>query len=250
MQRSIVVFAVIAGLAVVVLAEVPQPTEEMAEMVLIPAGEYMMGREGEGDYSPPHQVKVDSFYLDAYEVTNQQYYDFCLATEHDLPEFWGMEEFHCGSDFPDYPVVGISWWDASDYAEWAGKRLPTEAEWEYAARGGHLDFKFPWGNDVDSTKMNFKSDGSRPMGSYPPNGYGLYEMTGNIWEWVGDYYNEDYYDTIPQVNPTGPEAGRFRTIRGGSWHSGPGCVNVYHRNGLPSHWVDFAVGFRCARDTE
>lgn len=228
----------------------PQPAE--VEMVLIPGGEFLMGEDGEADHSPTHKVYVDSFYMDNYEVTNAQYYRFCKETETKLPEFWGMAEFHSGPDFPDHPVVGISWSDAKAYAEWAGKRLPTEAEWEYAARGGLAGMNYPNGDEVDSTQANYSVNGvvkgTVPVGSYAPNAFGLYDMAGNVWEWVLDYYDGNYYKESPSKNPQGPEEGKFRVIRGGSWHSGPYCNRVYYRKALPSNWVDFAVGFRCAKN--
>ncbi|MFH2056687.1 MAG: SUMF1/EgtB/PvdO family nonheme iron enzyme [bacterium] len=250
MKPVMICLALLLPLQVPAVAQEKIEPQNPTEMVLIPGGEFYYGYRAKDENESKYEVRVDSFFLDLHEVTNSQYFEFCEATKHELPEFWGMDEFHCGPDFPDYPVVGVSWWDAQDYAEWAGTRLPTDAEWEYAARGGHLDFKFPWGNEADSTRMNFGSEGSTPAQSYPPNDYGLYEMTGNVWEWVADYYAEEYRDSTMQVNPTGPEDGRYKTIRGGSWHSGPGCVNVVHRNGLSSSWVDFAVGFRCALDAE
>ena len=222
------------------------------EQVLIRGGEFLMGNEEEGDHNPVHIVYIDSFYLDVCEVTNAQYVVFCTETEHKLPEFWGMEEFHCGPDYSNHPVVGVSWGDARAYAEWAGKRLPTEAEWEYAARGGLVGMNYPNGAELDSTMANHTvqgvATGTVRVGSYPPNGYGLYDMAGNVVEWVFDYYQEDYYATSPEKNPTGPEKGKFRVIRGGGWHSGPSCNRTYFRNALRSSWVDIAVGFRCARD--
>ncbi len=217
-------------------------------MVLVPAGSFMMGAEGELEYSPPHEVYVDSFYIDKHEVTNAEYFEFCEATGRHLPEFWGMDIYHCGPDYPDYPVVGINWRDADAYATWAGKRLPTEAEWEYAARGGLEGKQYPYGDDMDSTMANFKSKGTVPVGSYPPNGYGLYDMAGNVNEWVADYFGFDYYKNSPTENPQGPEIGKFKVFRGGGWHSGKSCNRVYFRNGLPVNWVDFNVGFRCAWD--
>jgi formylglycine-generating enzyme required for sulfatase activity len=223
----------------------------LKNMVLIPKGEFNMGKNSPGpsDWQPEHKVKIDSFYLDKYEVTNKQYYEFCMATKHALPEFWGTKEFKSGLDFPDFPVVGISWFEADGYAKWAGKRLPTEAEWEYASRGGLTDKNFPTGDQADSTKANFgkKYKCILKVGSFQPNGFGLFDMAGNVWEWVSDNYGSDYYKTSPDNNPKGAERGRFKVIRGGSWHSGAMCIQNYYRNGLSPSWVDFGVGFRCAK---
>jgi len=222
------------------------------EMMLIPGGEFTMGKDGESDHSPAHIVYVDSFYLDKYEVTNVQFFKFCKSTDRALPEFWRIEEFHCGPDYPHHPVVGISWNDARDYAEWIGKRLPTEAEWEYAARGTLVGKNYPNGDEIDTTTANFtfagNTRGTVPIGSFPPNGNGLYDMAGNVVEWVQDYYDKDYYKASPKENPTGPSRGKFRVIRGGGWHSGPSCNTVYFRNALRFSWIDFNVGFRCAKD--
>jgi len=115
-----------------------EPLTTDTSMVLIPAGEFLMGKDSESgaSFSPAHQVRIDSFYMDKYEITNRDYLLFCRETENNLPDFWNMDIFRCGEDFLDYPVVGINWSNAEAYAKWAGKRLPTEAEWEYAARGG------------------------------------------------------------------------------------------------------------------
>ena len=217
-------------------------------MVLIPAGTFQMGAEGEQDYSPVHAVTLDSFYIDRHEVTNAEYHRFCQEKAYRLPEFWGMDRYHCGPNYPDYPVVGVNWGDAKAYAEWAGKRLPTEAEWEYAARGGLVGLNYPNTDEIDSTMVNCKSDGTVPVASYAPNGFGLYDMAGNCNEWVADYYDGDYYKTSPTHNPTGPEKGKFKVFRGGGWHSGPFCNRVYFRNALPPGWVDFNVSFRCVKD--
>lgn len=220
-------------------------------MVLIPKGEFTMGKNSANisDWKPEHIVVIDSFYMDKYEVTNQQYYDFCNATNRKLPIFWGIKEFRCGLDFPDYPIIGVSFYDAEAYARWAGKRLPTEAEWEYAARGGLTNKNFPTGDQIDSTRANYgkKYKGTVKTGIFQPNDFGLYDMSGNVWEWVSDNYGSDYYGLSPVENPKGPENGRFKVIRGGSWHSGAMCTRVYFRNGLSSGWVDFAVGFRCVK---
>jgi iron(II)-dependent oxidoreductase len=221
------------------------------EMVLIPAGEFRMGSDDEGDHAPVHAVTVDSFYIDRFEVTNAQYHAFCLDTGRGLPEFWGMDSFRSGPAHPDHPVVGVSWYDAAAYAEWAGKRLPTEAEWEYAARGGLAGAAYPNGDELSPSDANYtKSEHGAPVavGSYPPNGFGLHDAAGNVVEWVADWYASDYYSVSPNAGPTGPGDGKFRVIRGGGWHSGPGCNRVFFRNALPSNWRDINVGFRCARD--
>jgi len=222
-------------------------------MVLIPSGEFKMGKNTSepSDWQPEHLVKINSFYMDKYEVTNSQYYEFCLDVKYPLPEFWGLNDFKSGPDFQDYPVIGVSFNDAERYARWAGKRLPTEAEWEYAARGGLINENFPFaGNQVDSIKANYgkKFKGIMKVGSFQPNGFGLYDVSGNVWEWTTDFYDDDYYSSSPDNNPKGPLKGRFKVIRGGSWHSGAMCIQTYYRNGLSSSWVDFAVGFRCAKD--
>jgi len=225
----------------------------IAELVLIPEGEFLMGSDSEGDHSPVHEVHIAAFYMDKYEVTNARYLAFCEATSHRLPEFWGMERFRCGPDYPNHPVIGVSWYDASDYAEWCGKRLPTEAEWECAARGGLVGMSFPNGDSLHPSDGNYNRSPERcpvAVGSYPANGFGLHDMQGNVVEWVADFYDAEYYASSPPVNPQGPENGRFRVIRGGGWHSGASCNRVHYRNALPPNWVDFNVGFRCAKDPE
>lgn len=182
-------------------------------MVLIPAGEFLMGSDdvdASGNEGPVHTVYVDAFYIDKYEVTNAQYKQFIDAnpqwqkdridrTLHDgtYLALWN------GNDYPpkraSHPVVYVSWYAAIAYAEWAGKRLPTEAEWEKAARGGLTGKKYPWGDDLDSSKANYNHNAKdiTPVGSYPPNGYGLYDMAGNVWEWCLDAYSDDFYARSP-----------------------------------------------------
>ncbi len=220
-------------------------------MVLVPAGEFVMGTEGEGDNSPPHTVRLDAFRIDRYEVTNAESEEFCRATGRALPLFWGSDSLRSGPRYPDHPVVMVSWRDAQEYAAWRGKRLPTEAEWECAARGGLVGRMYVGGDDLDPAQVNFTKSGHRgpvAVGSYAPNGYGLYDMAGNVQEWVADRYGEDYYRTSPGENPRGPERGRLHVIRGGGWYTGPGCMGVGYRIALPANWVDMNVGFRCARD--
>lgn len=222
------------------------------EMVLIPSGSFTMGKNTPNptDWQPEHQVLIDAFYLDKYEVTNKQYYEYCQKTKNPLPEFWGSSLFKCSLEYPDHPVVGISFSDADKYARWAGKRLPTEAEWEYAARAGMQNKNFPWGDQIDSSNANYgkRYKSTIKVGSFKPNAFGVFDMSGNVWEWTSDNYSDDYYSNSPSRNPEGPSSGRFKVIRGGSWHSGAMCVQTYYRNGLSASWVDFAVGFRCAKD--
>ncbi len=222
-------------------------------MALIPSGTVMMGtNHGQAIASPKHPVKLQAFYMDIHEVSNREYEEYCLAIGYKYPEFWGMDIYKSGPDYPEHPVVGVSQFDASQYAEWTGKRLPTEAEWEHAARGGLEDIEYPYGMKADHSMSRFndpKADaGPVKTGSYPPNGYGLYDMSGNVWEWVSDWFSESYYGESPEQNPRGPSTGTFRAFRGGGWHSGPGCNTVHRRNALPPHWVDFAGGFRCVKD--
>lgn len=225
-----------------------------AGMVTIPGGTFIMGKESESgaNFSPAHLVEITAFHMDQYKVTNQEYAEFCTATGHRLPEFWNVDVFRCGEDYPTYPVVGISWYDASKYAQWAGKRLPTEAEWEYAARGGLAGKEYPNGDNWDK-KTPVNQPGSwvnwiEPVGQFEPNGFGLHDIAGNAWEWTADRYAGDYYAHSPKTDPPGPEKGTSRVIRSGSWHSGPGCKKVYYRKGMSANWVDFAIGFRCVKD--
>ena len=216
----------------------------------------MMGKDSEEgyDYSPAHKVKVDSFFMDRHAVTNDKYFLFCKETGHRLPEFWNTDIFKSGEDYPNYPVIGISWSDARKYAEWTGKRLPTEAAQEYAARGGLIGIDYPNGNEWKKETAKQDSIGWKnliePVGKYEPNGFALYDMGGNVWEWVSDVYSKDYYRVSESDNPTGPKDGNIRVIRGGSWLSGAFCKSVFYRKGLPGNWHDFAVGFRCVKDVD
>jgi formylglycine-generating enzyme required for sulfatase activity len=227
--------------------------EQHQGMVLIPGGTYLMGTDhGQAIASPRHPVILHPYYMDAHEVSNREYQEFCLSTGHKFPEFWGMDVYKSGPDYPDHPVVGVSHFDASLYAEWAGKRLPTEAEWEFAARGGLEDIDYPYGEKADHSQSRFNDPdaekGPVKRGTYPPNSYGLHDMSGNVWEWVSDWFSGSYYSESPEHNPKGPSTGTFKVFRGGGWHSGPGCATVHRRNALPTHWVDFAGGFRCVKD--
>ncbi len=228
--------------------------DEYKFMVYIPSGEFIMGKDSkdETDYSPAHKVKIKGFYMDIHEVTNAEYLKFCEATDRNLPEFWGIDKYKSGENYPDCPVIGVNYSDAKAYAEWVGKRLPTEAEWEYAARGGLAGETFPTGSDVEDYPAElWNGDDTRrlfPVMKRKPNGYGLYDMAGSVREWVLDYYQYEFYKNSPSDNPQGPEKGKFRVTRGGGWKSGKMCKTVYGRSAIPSGWVDICVGFRCVKD--
>ncbi|MFC1652199.1 formylglycine-generating enzyme family protein [Planctomycetota bacterium] len=231
--------------------QVPAAAKPPHAPVLIKGGSFRMGSDSRGDHQPAHHVELSDFYMDRYEVTNGEYHGFCQATERKLPEFWGMERYRSGLAYPQHPVIGISWSDAAAYSQWSGKRLPTEAEWEYAARGGLVGKKFPHGDVLSPEHGNYtqsQKDGPVEVGTYAPNGFGLFDMQGNVLEWVHDRYSDSYYEQSPTQNPMGPSKGRFRVIRGGGWHSNATCNQVFWRNALPANWVDFNVGFRCAKD--
>lgn len=249
--KKTVAFLIIAFLSIDTIA---QPENHYDGMALIPSGEFIMGKDMQNGlgFSPAHKVKVNSFYMDTCEVTNREYLQFCKETGHKLPEFWNTDIFRSGEKYLDYPVIGVNWSDANKYAEWAGKRLPTEAEWEYAARGGLVDKDFPNGNEWTKEKPKQDSTGwvnfIAPVGKYDANGFGLYDMGGNVWEWVADRHSETYYAESEYDNPKGPNNGSNRVIRSGSWHSGAMCKKVFYRKGLISNWCDFAVGFRCVKE--
>ena len=241
------------------------------DMVLIPAGDFQMGsNDGDFDEMPVHTVYVDAFYMDVHEVTNAQYKKFVDANSR-----WGKDRipssYHNsyyldhwnGNNYPrdkgDHPVTHVSWYAAMAYAEWAGKRLPTEAEWEKAARGGLVGKKYPWGNSIGFGKANFGRNvgGTTVVGSYPPNGYGLYDMAGNVWEWCLDAYNKDFYKNSPRTNPAAGGGSityiinnftnikNPRVLRGRSWFND--YVQVAYRNSSTPTSVDSSYGFRCAR---
>jgi len=219
------------------------------EFVDIPGGGFAMGGSVEPDHRPIHEVEISPFRLARCPITNAQYAIFCDAAGHRLPAFWGEDRFRSGSSYPDHPVVGVSWNDAVAFCAWAGGRLATEAEWEYAARGGLLGRAYPFGDDIDPARANYADSeigGTTPVGSYGPNGFGLHDMCGNVVEWVADRYDPGYYARSLIVDPKGPDTGKHRVIRGGGWHSGPTCCRVDFRNALPANWIDMAVGFRVA----
>ncbi len=220
-------------------------------MVRIPAGSFLMGSEdGENDEKPVHKVYIDAFYMDKYEVTVAQYQRFLNAnTQQRQPENW-QEQLQN----PNRPVVNVTWENAKAFADWLDKKLPTEAQWEYAARGGFTGvdgkphYRYPWGDEASASKANFRFLGLKEVGSHAANGYGLFDMAGNVWEWCFDWYNENYYANSPSQNPKGPSSGEQRVLRGGSWYLVAGsirCANRF-RNG-PADTNSY-VGFRCVQD--
>ncbi|MBI2560202.1 MAG: SUMF1/EgtB/PvdO family nonheme iron enzyme [Planctomycetes bacterium] len=236
---------------------------------LVPAGTFTMGStfdEFNEEEKPAHEVYLDAFYIDKYEVTNSQYWEFleyiretgdhskCYMDEpkskDHKPDKWYEDRYY---DHPDFPVIRVDWYDAYAYAAWAGKRLPTEAEWEKAARGTD-GRRFPWGNVWDIKRCNVGSKGSLTIGSYESGKsvYGCYDTVGSVSEWCFDWYYADYYAESPRSNPKGPEVSTGkRVIRGGSLFAN----NVYQMrcarrsNGKPGE-RNRSVGFRCAADAK
>jgi formylglycine-generating enzyme required for sulfatase activity len=237
-----------------------------APMVLIPAGSFPMGvppgdRDGGRDEYPRHEVFVDAFYMDKYEVTNGRYLAFVKATDHRVPQnprnptrnLW--EGTAIPESLTDRPVVNVDWGDADAYCKWAGRRLPTEAEWEKAAKGNH-DWRFPWGNVEPTSKhLNFNQRwiGEKtlmPVGSYEAgkSPYGLYDMAGNVWEWVNDWYDARYYESSPAKNPKGPETGKGRVLRSSGWQVETPLVRIFTRVESDPTIRNESTGFRCAAD--
>lgn len=234
-----------------------------ALMVLIPAGDFFMGNpageEVHYDENPCHAVHLNAYWIDCYEVTNRHYRRFIEETGHPAPFVdaeWAKPYNWINNSYPpgmaDYPVVLVSWEDAAAYASWAGKRLPTEAEWEKAARGGLVKKQYSCGDVIDEYKANyytsiFASNKLKPVGSFPANPYGLYDISGNVWEWCSDWYQNTYYRNSPAADPRGPEEGIYRVFRGGSWINRAEHLRCSERaRNVPTH-RSHVVGFRCAR---
>ena len=212
-------------------------------MVLVPAGYFLMGsEEGDEDEQPRHKVYVDAFYIDTSEVTCARYKRFLEDTGYPPHQLW-IPEY----DRPKDPVVGVSWYDASAFARWAGKRLPTEAEWEKAARSGLNEKRYSWGDEIDREKANYNSFGTTPVKSYEPNEYGLYDIAGNVWEWCQDWHSKDYYNTTPHKNPHGPMLGERKVIRGSAWYNNESALRVSNRHKSYPSVGSFNIGFRCVK---
>jgi len=222
-------------------------------MVLVPAGEFTMGSsKGDPDEQPVRKVYVDAFFIDKHQMSVGKYGMFLDATAHEAPADWDVMN---KSMHQKRPVVNVDWTDADAYCRWAGKRLPTEAEWEKAARGtdGRI---YPWGNELPTDfHANMKKEiwnnhiVLTPVGIYEggKSPYGVYDMAGNVWEWVSDWYSQDYYKTGPLRNPTGPPKGDYKVIRGGSWGSSPKDLRSTDRESRLPSFGGLGTGFRCAK---
>ena len=231
-------------------------------MVFVPEGKFFMGSDNkQADEFPQHLVYLNAYWIDKMEVTNANY-AACVAagkcqapskpSSATRPSYYGNPEFN------NFPVIYVSWYDAEAYCKWVGRRLPTEAEWEKAARGTEAGL-FPWGNaDQNRDFANYKGEDTTAVGLYPlgASPYGALDMAGNVWEWVADYYKDTYYDLLqPSSNPKGPENGSVRVLRGGGWSYRPE-VSIYSANrfwGDPFKDINGTrgtndVGFRCAGD--
>jgi formylglycine-generating enzyme required for sulfatase activity len=222
-------------------------------MALVPAGEFIMGSStGDADEQPVRHVYVDAFYMDKHQLAVGEYAKFLEATSHTAPPEWDIMR---KSMHQNRPVVNVDWTDADAYCRWAGKRLPTEAEWEKAARGtdGRI---YPWGNEIPTGfHANMKKEVWNnhvvltPVGMFEggKSPYGIYDMAGNVWEWVNDWYAPNYYKSGSLRNPAGPPLGDYKVVRGGSWGSGPKDLRSADREvHLPS-FQGFGTGFRCAK---
>ncbi|MGH9659176.1 MAG: formylglycine-generating enzyme family protein [Bryobacteraceae bacterium] len=229
-------------------------------MTFIPGGEYPRGRTHAlpdddlkwwpvlmRDDRPVKKIRVDPFYLDTHEVTNQQYAAFVAATKHRTPYHWPQGKLPEGKE--KLPVVNVSWDDAVAYAKWSGKRLPTEAEWERACRGLAEGATYPWGEDKPSRQLARYNaiDGPAEVGKCQANYFGLFDIAGNAWEWVSDWYDIDYYAQAPVSNPRGPAAGKYRILRGGSWADVEKYLTCAYRSWARPAERSPNIGFRCAK---
>lgn len=226
---------------------------DTTDMVLISKGEFTMGSQDHSDETP-HQVVLDGYYIDKYEVSNEKYKKFMRSTQHPAPAYWDDPRLNGA----DQPVVGVNWYDANAFCEWEGKRLPTEAEWERAAKGpdGH---HYPWGHKIDPTKANYGQNvgKTKPVNSYPEgvSGYGVYNMAGNVFEWVSDWYDPNYFKVSAALNPQGPSGGYnfanqgpVKVLKGGSWLAPQTSLHTSHRfwNQPENNSYGVGLGFRCA----
>ena len=246
------------------------------EMVRIPAGPFTMGSDKKTDKNaylvemPQRSVYLDAYDIDKYEVTSVQYLKFVLATNRPPQVDWKFDGGNFQDTMVSHPIMHVTWYEADEYCKWAGKRLPTEAEWEKAARGETDSRIYPWGNEMAGlSRANFGRTGlSGPVRDrperlllYPPiisvfkydnaaSPYGVFQMAGNVAEWVADWYDKDYYKTAPDKNPKGPDKGSQKAFRGGGWIDSTPSVRVSQRNGTDPKTSMNWMGVRCARDAK
>ncbi|HVN54396.1 MAG TPA: SUMF1/EgtB/PvdO family nonheme iron enzyme [Anaerolineaceae bacterium] len=239
------------------------PRDGMLQLC-VPAGEFLMGSndrdtQAQPDERPQHTISLDAFWIDQTEVTNAMY-SACVQAKacHERtysPYVWGVDSrtrknYFTDPQFRDYPVILLDADEAQAYCRWAGRHLPSEAQWEKAARG--TDGRtYPWGEGIDCRRANYSgcardtsAVSAHPDGASP---YGALDQAGNLWEWTADWYEPGYYAQSPARNPTGPAQGKYRTLRGGSWGEFAPSLRAANRaSGAPQHSMDGAVGFRCA----
>jgi formylglycine-generating enzyme required for sulfatase activity len=229
-------------------------------MVFIPGGEYKRGRSHPlpddhlkwyptlmKDDRPVRVIHVDPFYMDVREVSNADYEKFVRATGHEPPYHWPSGKIPEGKH--DHPVANVSWLDASAYAKWAGKRLPTEAEWERACRGLSEGAIYPWGDAKPTAeRARFNTvDGPGRAAQCQATSFGLFDMAGNVWEWCLDWYERTYYERAGDRNPTGPTQGMYRVIRGGSWADEEKYLTCANRSWARPKERSPNIGFRCVK---
>ncbi len=243
-----------------VYGESPASMEkDLVEMINIPSGTFIRGSapgEGRLDEQPKRKTYVNSFAIDKFEVSNVRYMAFLEETLHKPPlNVYEKGPLASEEGIDDLPVVQVTWHDAVDYCFWAGKRLPTEAEWEKAARGNDTRL-YPWGNEPPTTeraqfdgewdgKSTMKMVDSLPKGQ---SSFGVFQLSGNVREWTQDWYDAEYYSKSPEKNPKGPETGILKVIRGGSWRSFDSDLRVTSRGKGGFALKTHGIGFRCARD--
>ena len=238
----------------------------LTDMIMIQGGSFNRGSlDGNRDEMPKHQISLESFAIDIHPVSNEQFVRFLEVmggekdTNHnDIIRLRDSRIKRSGgklsieSGYNKHPVVGVTWYGAVAYAKWVGKRLPTEAEWEVASRGGHEGLLYPTGSDIEKSQANFFSSDTTAVMSYAPNNYGLYDMAGNVYEWCYDWYGYNYYEASVQEpeNPQGPLQGVYRVLRGGCWKSLKEDLRCSRRHRNNPGTVNGTYGFRCAANTQ